>query len=85
MNNKSRRVLHLVAGIYLMYLSFTLISQQLKSPTSHAALAIGAGVLFALVGLFIIIRYVRNGIKDFNEEQNEDVEVVETVESEDEE
>ena len=85
MNNRSRRVLHLIAGMYLIYLAFNLISQQLKSPTSNAAIAIGAGAVFAIFGLVIIVRYVKNSIKDYNEENSEDVDVVETVESKDEE
>ena len=85
MNNRSRRVLHLIAGMYLIYLSFTLISQQLKSPTSNATIALAAGALFGVAGLIIVVRYVINSIKDYNEENKDDVDVVETVESEDEE
>ena len=70
MNNRRRRVLHLIAGMYLIYLAFNLISQQLKSPTSNAAIAIGAGVVFAIFGLVIIVRYVKNSIKDYNEENS---------------
>ena len=84
MNNKSRRVLHMVAGIYLIYLSFTLISQQLKSPTSNAAVAWGAGIAFAIFGIYLIINYVRNSVKEYHEEENAKSveEIEETVEEE---
>ena len=83
MNNKSRRVLHMVAGIYLIYLSFNLISQQLKSATSNAAVAWGAGIAFGLFGLYLIIKYVRTSIKEYHEQENEEVEqIVENKEEE---
>ena len=71
MNNRSRRVLHVVAGIYLIYLSFNLISQQLKEPTSNATVAWIAAIAFGVFGIFIIIRYIMNSIKDFHEQENE--------------
>ena len=80
MNNKSRRVLHMVAGIYLIYLSFNLISQQLKSATSNAPVAWAAGIAFGLFGLFLIIRYVKTSIQEYHEQENE--EIVENEEEE---
>ncbi len=71
MNNRSRRVLHVVAGIYLIYLSFNLISQQLKEATSNATVAWIAAIAFGVFGIFIIIRYIMNSIKDFHEQENE--------------
>ena len=86
MNNRSRRVLHLVAGMYLIYLSFTLISQQLKEATSNAVVAWATGIGFAVFGVYLIINYVRTSVKDYHEQENQETEVIEetteTVEEE---
>lgn len=86
MNNRSRRVLHLVAGMYLIYLSFTLISQQLKEATSNTVVAWAAGIGFAVFGVYLIINYVRTSVKDYHEQENQEAEVIEetteTVEEE---
>ena len=81
MNNKSRRVLHLVAGMYLIYLSFNLISEQLRSATSNAIVAWAAGIGFGLFGIYLIINYVRTSVKEYHEEKDQEV-IEETVDEE---
>ena len=77
MDNRSRRVLHLVAGMYLVYLSVKLIVDQLNAPTSNAVVAWGAAIAFGVFGIYIIINYIRKSIKDFHEQENEVVEEIE--------
>lgn len=71
MNDKSRRVLRLVAGMYLVYLSYRLISEQLRSATSNAVVAWTAAIAFGVFGVYVIINYFRTSVKDFHEQENE--------------
>ena len=77
MDNRSRRVLHLVAGIYLIYLSGKLITDQLQAPTSNAIIAWAAAIAFGVFGIFIVIRYFRTSVKDYHEQENQESEVIE--------
>ena len=77
MNNRSRKVLYVVAGIYLIYLSFNLISEQLKGATSNAAVAWAAGITFGVFGIYIIINYIRASVKDFHEQEKSEEKVEE--------
>ena len=80
MDNRSRRVLRLVAGMYLVYLSYRLISEQLRSATSNAVVAWAAAIAFGVVGVFVIINYFKTSVKDFHEQENETEETVEEIE-----
>ena len=80
MNDKSRRVLRLVAGMYLVYLSYRLISEQLQNATSNAIVAWAAAIAFGVFGIYVIINYFRTSVKDFHEQENETEETVEEIE-----
>ena len=81
MNDRSRRVLHMVGGVYLVYLGIQLISQQLKSPTSNAMIAWAGAVLFIIFGAAFVVLSIKKFVKDFNEQEaDESGDIVETVE-----
>lgn len=76
MNNKSRRTLHLVAGIYLFYLAFQLLSGL--GQNGNKAVSLVGGIVFIGIGIFLLFNYFRCAKKDMEAEANEEVE--ETVE-----
>ena len=80
MNNKSRRTLHLVGGIYLFYLAFQLLSGLGKN--GNEALSLGGGIAFIAIGILLVFNYFRCAKKDMEAEANEDVEVIEEVKEE---
>lgn len=84
MNNKSRRTLHLVGGIYLFYLAFQLLSGLGKN--GNEALSLGGGIAFIVIGILLVFNYFRCAKKDMeaeaNEEVEENVEVIEEVKEE---
>ena len=69
MNERSRRVLHLVGGMYLIYLGIQLISQQLKAPTSNAMIAWAGAVLFIIFGASFAFMSIKKFVKDFKEQE----------------
>ena len=78
MNNKSRRTLHLVAGIYLFYLAFQLLSGL--GQNGNKAVSLVGGIAFIAIGIFLLFNYFRSAKKDMEAEVNEEVEIEETVE-----
>lgn len=76
MNNKSRRTLHLVAGIYLFYLAFQLLSGL--GQNGNKAVSLVGGIVFIGIGIFLLFNYFRCAKKDMEAEAHEEVE--ETVE-----
>lgn len=84
MNNKSRRTLHLVGGIYLFYLAFQLLSGL--GENGNEALSLGGGIAFIAIGILLVFNYFRCAKKDMeaeaNEEVEENVEVIEEVKEE---
>ena len=57
MNNKSRKTLHLVAGIYLLYLAFQLLSEVGKN--GNPAVSIIGGIAFVIAGGYLIFSFIR--------------------------
>ena len=78
MNNKSRRTLHLVAGIYLFYLAFQLLSGL--GQNGNKAVSLAGGIAFIGIGIFLLFNYFRSAKKDMEAEANEEVETEENVE-----
>ncbi len=78
MSNKSRRTLHLVAGIYLFYLAFQLLSGL--GQNGNEAVSLVGGIVFIGIGIFLLFNYFRCAKKDMEAEEN--VEVIEEVKEE---
>ena len=75
MNNKSRKTLHLVAGIYLLYLAFQLLSEV--GENGNPAVSIIGGIAFVIAGgylIFSFIRALKNEFEETYEEPSEDSE-----------
>ena len=75
MNNKSRKTLHLVAGIYLFYLAFQLLSGL--GQNGNKAVSLVGGIAFIAIGGFLLINYFRSLKKGFEEDVEKDEEVKE--------
>ena len=80
MNDRSRRVLHIVGGAYLIYLGIQLISEQLKAPTSNATIAWIGAVLFLICGVAFVAMSIKKFVKDYHEQDVEEDDVVEVIE-----
>lgn len=74
MKNKSRKVLYLVAGLYLLYLSFNLISGAVEGSNGNVVASVAAGILFVAAGLWLIVDFVKALKKGFDEEEQEEKE-----------
>lgn len=74
MKNKSRKVLYLVAGLYLLYLSFHLISGVVEGSNGNVVASVAAGILFVAAGLWLIVDFVKALKKGFDEEAQEEKE-----------
>lgn len=74
MKNKSRKVLYLVAGLYLLYLSFYLISGVVEGSNGNVVASVAAGILFVAAGLWLIVDFVKALKKGFDEEEQEEKE-----------
>ena len=86
MNNKSRKTLHLVAGIYLLYLAFQLLSEV--GENGNPAVSIIGGIAFVIAGGYLVFNFIRALRNEFEESYDESCEVVDEesmVENEDEE
>ena len=81
---KSRLVLRILAGGYLIYLGIDLIS-TLKEQTISPVISIGCALLFMAVGavlLFVSLRSMKNGeyneaMEEKSESENEEKEAIE--------
>lgn len=87
MNHKSRKVLYLVAGIYLLYLSFQLITGAVEGNNGNVVVSVIGGGLFLILGILLIVDYIRNLKRGFDseepeEEQNTEVSIEEKEEEE---
>ena len=74
MKNKSRKVLYLVAGLYLLQLSFHLISGVVEGSNGNVVASVAAGILFVVAGLWLIVDFVKALKKGFDEEAQEEKE-----------
>ena len=72
MNHKSRKVLYLVAGIYLLYLSFQLITGAVEGNNGNVVVSVIGGVLFLILGILLIVDYIRNLKRGFDSEEPEE-------------
>ena len=72
MNHKSRKVLYLVAGIYLLYLSFQLITGAVEGNNGNVVVSVIGGVLFLILGILLIADYIRNLKRGFDSEEPEE-------------
>ena len=78
MNTKSRLIIQLVAGMYLIYLAYELFMGMRDAQGAPMAVSVGAGVLFLICGIFLVIVRGRDflkgnfqgGIMDTEEEEN---------------
>ena len=85
MNNRSRKTLHLVAGIYLLYLAFQLLSEV--GENGNPAVSIIGGIAFVIAGGYLVFNFIRALRNEFEESYDESCEVVDEesmVENEDE-
>ncbi len=86
MNNRSRKTLHLVAGIYLLYLAFQLLSEV--GENGNPAVSIIGGIAFVIAGGYLVFNFIRALRNEFEESYDESCEVVDeesVVKNEDEE
>lgn len=79
MNHKSRKVLYLVAGIYLLYLSFQLITGAVEGNNGNVVVSVIGGGLFLILGIFLIVDYIRNLKRGFDSEEPEEEQNTEVV------
>ena len=77
MNNKSRRTLYLVAGMYVFYLGIKLINSFIKGADGNPVVSLIAGILFLGCGGFLIVDYVIKSKRAFEEAQNQEEDVIE--------
>ncbi|MBP3665233.1 MAG: DUF308 domain-containing protein [Tyzzerella sp.] len=83
MNNRSRKTLHLVAGIYLLYLAFQLLSEV--GENGNPAVSIIGGIAFVIAGGYLIFNFIRalkNEFEETYEESNEAIDKESVVEDE---
>lgn len=83
MNGNSRRVLYMIAGMYLVYSGGNLLMGVMRGGEGNHMVMLVAGVAFVLTGLFLIIDYVRYRKKMFLEQQAEQEDSIETIEAAD--
>ncbi len=77
MDNRARRTLYLVAGMYVFYLGIKLIGSFIKGAEGNPVVSLIGGILFLGCGGFLIVDYIIKTKKAFQESQNENEEVVE--------
>ena len=78
MNNKSRKTLHLVAGIYLFYLAFQLLSGL--GENGNKAVSLVGGIAFIIIGGVLFLNYFRGLKQGFQEDKNSEEDIEETSE-----
>ena len=62
-NTKSGLILQLVAGMYLIYLAYELFMGMNDGQGAPTVVSVGAGVLFLIFGIFLIIVRGRDFLK----------------------
>ena len=76
MNNKSRRTLHLIAGMYVFYLGIKLVNSFIKGADGNPIVSLVAGILFLAVGGFLIVDYIVKSKKAFEEAQKQEEDLI---------
>ena len=74
MNDKARRTLYLVAGMYVFYLGVKLMIGFIQKSEGNPTVSIIGGVLFLAVGGWLIVDYVVKTVRAFKEKESEEVE-----------
>ena len=62
-NTKSRLIIQLIAGMYLIYLAYELFMGLNETQGAPIVVSIGAGVLFLICGIFLVIVRGRDFLK----------------------
>ena len=82
MNDKARRTLYLVAGMYIFYLGIKLVIGFVNGAEGNPIVSIAGGALFLLAGGWLIVDYIVKTVKAFKEKDAEPTEEIEEVEEE---
>lgn len=77
-NNRSRYFLWIVAGIYVGYLGYSLISGYMKGDSDNMLLCVGVGILFIVAGIALVVMGIRNVQRLSTESSGEETSVEET-------
>lgn len=82
MNDKARRTLYLVAGMYVFYLGVKLMIGFIQKSEGNPIVSLIGGVLFLAVGGWLIVDYIVKTVKAFQEKDTEPTEEIEEAEEE---
>lgn len=80
MNDRARRTLYLVAGMYVFYLGIKLIVGFANGAEGNPTVSLVGGILFLVAGGWPIVDYIIKTIKLFKEKDAEPIEETEEVE-----
>ena len=72
MNEKSWLVLRIVAGLYVIYLGYQIVSGMLTERPENMVFMMTAGILFIVIGAVIVIISAKSVIAMRNKLQNEE-------------
>ncbi|SHK06699.1 YgaP family membrane protein [Hespellia stercorisuis] len=75
MSSKSKNMLRVVVGIYLIYLGASMIKDVFAQRPDYASLLILAGAVFVLVGAFFAYKSFRAYLADQKAEREEDARI----------
>ena len=73
MDNRARRTLYLVAGMYIFYLGIKLIISFTKGVDGNPIVSLVGGILFLACGIVLIVDYIRKTKKAVEEKYQDDV------------
>ncbi|MCD8197918.1 MAG: hypothetical protein LUE24_12265 [Lachnospiraceae bacterium] len=68
-NEKGRRMIHLIAGGYLIYLVWQMFQSRSEVTGTELIISVVASIVFAVVGVVLIISAVRTLMKPDPEEE----------------
>ena len=80
MNDRARRTLYLVAGMYVFYLGIKLIVGFVNGAEGNPIVSLIGGILFLGAGGWLIVDYVIKTIKHFKEKDAEPAEELKETE-----
>lgn len=79
MDDRARRTLHLVAGMYVFYLGIQLIGSFIKNTDGNPIVSLVGGLLFLGVGGFLIVNFIIKTRKAILESKEEKEELLEEI------
>lgn len=74
MNEKGRKTLYLVAGLYLIYLAGSLLYGLVKGESGNQAVMVGCGILFLAAGGYLVVDFIKFKKNEFTNQENKEEE-----------